>query len=280
LIAQAAQLRHQYHIRNGLQRAPFFEIQGDRFALIAVDTGIRKQVDPRQRAWLEAALARAQDKFTMVRLGHPLYAGGYDQGALDPSLGEIHALLRRYHVPLVMAGDTHDCEYYRETYAVAGATRSMHHVVNGGGGAYLSIGTALDWPAEPPVADWAYYPTTSAVRAKLEAETPIWKRPLWWWVKFFHAWPSSSEMLSGVFDFNHTPYFQSFMEVQVEGSANRVRLVLHGADRPLRWRDLQRGGQVAPAGKTSDDPVVFEIPMADVGAGANVRVGPRVSGGQ
>src|SRR5207342_3127693 len=38
-LKQAADLRAQYRIRNGLQRAPFFEIQTDRFALIAVDTG-------------------------------------------------------------------------------------------------------------------------------------------------------------------------------------------------------------------------------------------------
>jgi len=38
----------------------------------------------------------------------------------------------------------------------------MHHFVNGGGGAYLSIGTALDFPKQPPVADWAFYPSTNS----------------------------------------------------------------------------------------------------------------------
>jgi hypothetical protein len=33
-----------------------------------------------------------------------------------------------------------------------GPARVMHHFVNGGGGAYLSIGTALDFPKEPAAA--------------------------------------------------------------------------------------------------------------------------------
>ena len=45
-----------------------------------------------------------------------------------------------------MAGDTHYFEYYRENITGDGPARVMHHFVNGGGGAYLSIGTALDFP--------------------------------------------------------------------------------------------------------------------------------------
>ena len=41
-----------------------------------------------------------------------------------------------------MAGDTHDLEYYIEP-AQDSETGTMYHFVNGGGGAYLSIGTAM-----------------------------------------------------------------------------------------------------------------------------------------
>lgn len=40
----------------GFQRAPFFDVQTDEFALIAVDTGIVRSVDPVQWQWLEGAL--------------------------------------------------------------------------------------------------------------------------------------------------------------------------------------------------------------------------------
>ena len=50
---------------------------------------------------------------------------------------------------------------------------AVHHFVNGGGGAYLSFGTALSWPAAVPTADWAHYPNRQAVADKIEAHTPL-----------------------------------------------------------------------------------------------------------
>jgi uncharacterized membrane protein HdeD (DUF308 family) len=259
-INEAARLRNEYGIRTAEQRAPFFEIHGREFSLIAADTGILRRFDPAQSAWFERALARARGRFTMVILGHPFYAGGAYQGS-DEAFGGIHRLLRQYEIPIVMAGDTHDFEYYREEYNSGDGTRVMHHFVNGGGGAYLSIGTALDWPSTAPVQYWAFYPSTEAVRAKLENETGRWKWPVWWWIKRFNAWPASVEALSGMFDFNRAPFFQSFMEVRVEGSAQRVRLILHGVHGPLRWRDLQIGRAVRPKGARPDDPAEWVVAM-------------------
>ena len=85
---------------------------------------------------------------------------------------------------------------------------------------------------------------------------PIWKQPFWYWIKWFRAWPFSVEAFSGLFDFNHAPFLQSFMEVRVERSRSRVVLILNGVDGPLRWRDLQ----------SLDDTVEFIVPM-DVGTG-------------
>ena len=42
LIAQAGQLRRQYGVPTGFQRAPFFQVQTPDFALLAVDTGVRR----------------------------------------------------------------------------------------------------------------------------------------------------------------------------------------------------------------------------------------------
>jgi hypothetical protein len=148
-----------------------------------------------------------------------------------------------------------------------GATRIMHHFVNGGGGAYLSIGTALDFPKQPAVGNWAFYPRTDELRHKLDAETPLWKQPFWYWIKWFNAWPFSVEALSGLFDFNHAPFFQSFMEVRVERSRQRVVLILNGVSGPLRWRDLQIGGAALPPDVTLDDPVEFIVPMERDSAG-------------
>lgn len=255
LIGDAARLRSLYGVSAAHQQAPFFELRHGGFSLIAADTGARRRLDERQRAWLRAALERSRGGFTMVILGHPFYAGGAYVADGDPPFRQVHDLLREFRVPVVMAGDTHDFEYYREP-GEAGA----QHFVNGGGGAYLSIGTALDWPAQPPVADYAFYPPTGAVAAKLAHETPWWKWPAWWWVRRFGAWPFSVEALSAVFDFNRAPFYQSFMEVRVESSARRVVLALHGVNGPLRWRDIQVGGATRPAGRADGDPVEFVVP--------------------
>jgi uncharacterized membrane protein HdeD (DUF308 family) len=287
MIREGERLRHEYGVSTGWQRGPFFEVQTDRFALIAVDTGVLRQVDNAQWAWLQAALGRSQAKFTMVILGHPLYAGGRYQGGNDELMaGEwtagdappevlglglpikpspfaaIHRLLRDNQVPVVMAGDTHYLECYREQYKVAGAMRTMHHFVNGGGGAYMSIGTPLDWPREPAVADCAFYPRTDVVIDKLDRETPAWKTPLWLWVKHLRGWPLTAEAMAGAFLYSRAPYLQSFMEIQVANSKGEVRLIPHGVNGPLRWREMQTFGAMRPAGKTDEDAVEFVIPMA------------------
>jgi uncharacterized membrane protein HdeD (DUF308 family) len=261
MIAEAARLREEYGVRTGLQRGPFFEIQAERFSLVVADTGIRRTMDDDQRAWLAGALDRSRGKFKLVIPGHPLYAGGRYQGELDEEFASLHRLLREHEVDVVMAGDTHDFEHYRESYEAAGKSRVMSHFVNGGGGAYLSIGTALGWPSQPPVPDCAIYPRKDAIIAKLDRQTPLWKRPLWFWVKRLGAWPSSPEAVASAFDFNQAPFFQSFVEVRVEGSANVVRLLPYGARGRLRWADLQVYGRVIPEGQDENSPVEFTFPM-------------------
>ncbi len=269
LMAEATRLRRLYGVNAGTQRAVFFELQTQNFALLAIDTGILRTVDERQWAWIERALDRSRGKFTMAIVGHPRFAGGHDtvltSGGRDASgypkdLEALYRLLTLNKVRIAMAGDTHDFEYYRENIA-GDAARVMHHFVTGGGGAYLSIGTALDFPEVPPVADWAFYPRTDSLRGKMDAEMPLWKQPFWYWIKWFKAWPFSIEALSGLFDFNRAPFFQSFMEVRVERSNRRVVFVLNGVDGPLHWRDLQTGGAVLPPKATPDDPVEFVVQM-------------------
>ena len=222
LGAQASRLRREYEVPTQFQRAPFFEIQTDRFALVAVHTGVARTVDPAQMAWLRAALDRARGKFIMAVLGHPFYAGGRDTVGDSEGFAALRQLLREHGVAVVMAGDTYDLEYYAER--VNGSRSPVHHFVNGGGGAYLSFGTALGWPSAPAATPWAFYPTTTQVRSKISATTPWWKWPAWWWTTRFDAWPLSPEWLSAAFDVNEAPFFESFVEVIVEPSAGRVRV--------------------------------------------------------
>lgn len=260
LIAEAARLRHEYGVLTGFQRGPFFEIQTADFALIAVDTGIVKRVDPAEWAWLDAALGRARGKLIMAVLGHPLYAKAVDMAQGHPDFARLKQLLLDRGVSIVMAGDTHDFEYYLEP--ARDGRGPVQYFVNGGGGAYLSMGTALDWPASPPTAEWAYYPPRDALVAKVDARTPWWKRPAWWWTTRLHAWPFSAEFMSALFDYNVAPFFQSFVEVRVERSAHRVRLLPYGVHGRLRWSDLAHSAiSAAPAGAAAGDVAEWIVPM-------------------
>jgi uncharacterized membrane protein HdeD (DUF308 family) len=260
LLQRAQQLRELYGIQNAKQRGPFFELQTRDFALIAIDTGIRRTVDDRQRAWIEDALKRASGKFTFAIIGHPRFAAGVDTSEGDADFEQLYATFERAGVRVMMAGDTHAFEYYVAESGEGRNPRRIHHFVNGGGGAYLSIGGALAWPELIPTRTWAYYPSPEAVRRKLDIETPAWKQPFWLWIKRFGAWPLSIETLSGMFDFNHAPFYQSFMEVRVERSKKRVVFLLHGANGPVRWRDLHMSPNGGLSGKP-DEPVQFTIEM-------------------
>jgi len=141
LLKRAEKLRGLYGIGGAKQHGPFFEIQTEDFALIAIDTGIQRTLDAQQKAWLDAALARSEGKFTMAILGHPKYAGGQDTSAGDQSFISLYDQLEKAGVRVLMAGDTHAFEHYLPD---APGT-PIHHFVNGGGGAYLSIGGALAW---------------------------------------------------------------------------------------------------------------------------------------
>ena len=70
------------------------------------------------------------------------------------------------------------------------------------------------------------------------------------------------EWLSAAFDFNVAPFYQSFVEVRVEPSAGRVRLLPYGVDGRLRWTDLQTSPGLRPAGAAPEDPVEWSQTLA------------------
>ncbi len=255
LIAIATRLQGQYLVPVQKQKAPYFQFQTPTFAFIAVDTGVERTLDPLQREWLEDALAAAKGKTVMVLLGHPFYAGGGLTMEADSEFAELRQLLAQHDVSIVMAGDTHDLEYYEEPRPAGG--EPVRHFVNGGGGAYLSFGTALAWPRQPATATWAYYPSRREVTAKIADTTPSWKRPFWWWTKYLGAWPFSAEWLSAAFDVNTAPFMQSFVEVRVEPSAKRIRIIPYGVHGRLNWSDFDRSGMTGEGSEF----VEWAIPM-------------------
>lgn len=180
LIKEAERLRINYKVPTGYQKSPYFQIQTDNFALITVETGVIRRIDEDQMKWLKQALESAKDKYIMVLIGHPFYAIGEYQGNLNKDFEAIHQLLRDYKVNLVMGGDTHDLEYYAERGFRNNPASVIYHFVNGGGGAYLSIGAAMMPVNKMPTKDWAHYPATELLINKIEANNNIFKKPAWY----------------------------------------------------------------------------------------------------
>jgi 3',5'-cyclic AMP phosphodiesterase CpdA len=259
LIQRADFLRRQYGVPTGAQQAPFFQLQTPSFALIAADTGVLRGVDREQFAWLRAALDASRGKMVMAVLGHPFFAGGHDVAHDDREFTELRKLLRAHDVRVVMAGDTHDLEYYEEPVRGESGSSTVHHWVNGGGGAYLSFGSALAWPAEPDVTNWAYYPNQKDVVEKIRVYTPWWKWPAWVWTRTFGAWPTSAEWLSAMFDYNVAPFFQSFVVVTVDPAVRRITIRPWGVRGPLTWNDFDRSNHVVPLGVATDHAVEWVV---------------------
>jgi 3',5'-cyclic AMP phosphodiesterase CpdA len=258
-ITRAEYLRGQYGVPTGAQDAPFFQVQTPSFALIAVDTGVLRGVDPEQLNWLRAVLEASRGKMVMAVLGHPIFAGGHDVARGDPEFTEVRDLLRAHGVRIVMAGDTHDLEYYEEPVAGDSGSFVIHHWVNGGGGAYLSFGSALAWPPKPDVTTWAYYPNQKDVMDKIGIYTPWWKWPAWVWTRSLGAWPASPEWLSAMFDYNVAPFFQSFVVVTVDPAGRQITIKPWGVRGPLTWKDLDRSKEDLPAGVAPDGPVEWVV---------------------
>ena len=260
LVNQASFLKKEYDLPVGFQNAPFFQVSTDHFVLLTIDTGVRRRVDSVQLAWIKAVLEASKGKYVMALLGHPFYAIGEYQGNMNPEFKALHDLLRAYKVPMIMAGDTHDLEYYREL-PQNGDGHTMHHFVNGGGGAYLSIGAAMAPHHTRPAADWANYPARGPLEHKIDSLTPKWKYPAWIWTKKYNGYPFSAEWLSAAFDYNQAPYFQSFMEIKVEKSLNRIRLIPYGINGQLKWSDFEYGGNVKPEKASNTDLAEWVLPM-------------------
>lgn len=258
-IRRTQRLRDLYHVPNGFQQAPFFQVRCGDFVFIAIDSGVLRRLDPVQLQWLKQVLEANKGRFIFALLGHPFYAAGEYQGDMTPEFTELHKLLKEHHVTIAMAGDTHDLEYYAEPDSAGGAP--MHHFVNGGGGAYLSLGAALAPKGSMPTKDFAHYPARGPITAKIDALTPWYKRPAWIWTTKYNGWPFSAEWLSAAFDHNQAPFFQSFIEVVVERSTGLVRLIPHGVDGQLKWSDFGRSPGFPAHDGEQDMPAEWAFPL-------------------
>jgi hypothetical protein len=54
------------------------------------------------------------------------------------------------------------------------------------------------------------------------------------------------------------------MEIKVEKTKNRIRLIPYGINGQLRWKDFQHGGEGKPSGKNENELVEWVLPMKEL----------------
>ena len=147
-----------------------------RFALVAVDTGVLRRIDRGAGALARGALQRAAGKTTMAILGHPFFAGGHDMTARRRGVRAAEAPAarpRRRH--------RHGRRHARPRVLPRTARRGcadVYYFVNGGGGAYLSFGTALELAGRAAdAATGRTIRTAGAVAGKIEARHALVETP-------------------------------------------------------------------------------------------------------
>ncbi len=119
------------------QPGPYFVIDTEHVRLVCIDTGILGNVDEEQGRWLLHVSADERPKILLT--GKPLLVDGESHpcavtgspGGFDSVLDIVHHDAFRYAA--VIGGDIHN--YQR--YPVRRGTRTVQHVVSGGGGAFM-----------------------------------------------------------------------------------------------------------------------------------------------
>ena len=149
---------------------------------------------------------------------------------------------------IVMAGDTHDLEYYAEPSG-DGAGRAPLRQRRRRRLSELRHCSRL--AARAATAEWAYYPDTPPSRRRSSADALV-EAPGVVVDAGFRRLAVLSGMALGAFDYNVAPFFQSFVEVRVEAirepgardSLRRARAIEVGGSRLLRaLAYVGRGGR-------------------------------------
>lgn len=151
-----------------LQPGPYYAIELDDLFIVCVDSGITGDIDRAQAEWL-VRISESTRKPKLLLVGKPLVdkkrykpgpfpdVGRVPVDASDgTTFGSVDDVVRHDDFGYVAAigGDTHNYQRYDVTLSSSsGTSRPFHHVVSGGGGAYMSATHTIDGGNELKTAD-------------------------------------------------------------------------------------------------------------------------------
>ena len=141
-IAEAARLRGDSRQQQPRpQRGPYYVIDTAYLRLVCIDTGILGDLDEAQGRWLVDVSADPRPKILLT--GKPLLVDGSIHpcriigapGGYGSVLDVVHD--GRFRYVAVIGGDIHNYQHYPAVVPDVAGTRIVHHVVSGGGGAFM-----------------------------------------------------------------------------------------------------------------------------------------------
>ena len=133
-VARGRALRSSPEQRSN-QPGPYFVIDTGPLRIVGIDAGITNKLDCAQGRWLRRVSSETSKPKILIT-GFPIYVNGeYVPGCIEGggTVDEIVCVPKHNYVA-VIGGDTHN--YQR--YTVTVGDRTIHYIVSGGGGAYLS----------------------------------------------------------------------------------------------------------------------------------------------
>jgi hypothetical protein len=148
LLKDAAETEHQAAARSAPaqqqpqpQPGPYYVIDTAYVRLVCIDTGIRGNLDEPQGRWLVEVSRDPRPKILLT--GKPLLVNGHIEkckiagapNGFDSVLAVVHH--REFRYAAVIGGDTHNYQHYPAIVGDGQDRRIVHHIVSGGGGAFM-----------------------------------------------------------------------------------------------------------------------------------------------
>ncbi|MGI8459134.1 MAG: metallophosphoesterase [Propionibacteriaceae bacterium] len=138
------------------QPGPYYVIDTEHVRLVCVDPGILGNLDAEQAAWLVRVSAES-DTPKVLLTGKPLLVDGHVEPCLflGPAVVQAGHAFRSvldvvHHLPFgyvaAIGGDVHNYQHYPVRLSPSSdrqASRTIHHVVSGGGGAFMHATHAI-----------------------------------------------------------------------------------------------------------------------------------------
>lgn len=124
------------------QPGPYYVIDTAHMRFVCIDTGIRGDIDARQGRWLVDVSADPRPKILLT--GKPLLVNGrVDECAITDHPDGFESVLsvvhhKKFNYVAAIGGDVHNYQHYpANVQDPDGSTRTIHHFVSGGGGAFM-----------------------------------------------------------------------------------------------------------------------------------------------